>query len=523
FVVTWDDVSQGVGGATGDSDSFAAKGQVFTAGGAPVGSEILVNTATVGEQDTSQITALSNGGFVVTWQDYSAGVGGATGDPDSAAVKAQVFGAGGAPVGSEILVNTATAGWQGSGQITALAGGGFVVTWTDESHGVGGATGDTSNYAVKAQVFAAGGTPVGSEILVNTATAQEQQNSYIAGLSGGGFVVAWIDRGQGVGGAAGDPDIYAFKAQVFGADGTPVGSEVLVNTATASDQFASGVTALSNGGFVVTWEDESQGVGGATGDADSTAIKAQAFTALGARVGSEVLVNTATANNQYGPHATALADDGIVVTWVDNSHGVGGATGDASGAALKAQVFSITGAASPPAAAPAAAAPLPPPTSGGPGIDLAILDNGDNTYSGQGGDDVICGEGGNDTLQGNTGDDLILGGAGNDLLHGGKGDDRLEGGPGDDWLSGDLGNDTLRGGPGADTFQMVAGGGTDRVVDFDAYGTQAYGGDRVYLPPGTAYTAGQVGADTVIEQAERDQMVLVGVQFSSLPAGWIFS
>jgi hypothetical protein len=44
----------------------------------PVGSEILVNTATAGFQGLQQITALSNGGFVVTWEDGNAGGGGAT-------------------------------------------------------------------------------------------------------------------------------------------------------------------------------------------------------------------------------------------------------------------------------------------------------------------------------------------------------------------------------------------------------------------------------------------------------------
>ena len=63
--------------------------------------------------------------------------------------KAQVFTADGAAVGGEILVNTATASAQGAPQITALANGGFVVTWLDQSGGVGGATGDTSYYAVR--------------------------------------------------------------------------------------------------------------------------------------------------------------------------------------------------------------------------------------------------------------------------------------------------------------------------------------------------------------------------------------
>ena len=43
-----------------------------------VGGEILVNTATAGLQESPQITALANGGFVVTWYDGSQGVGGAT-------------------------------------------------------------------------------------------------------------------------------------------------------------------------------------------------------------------------------------------------------------------------------------------------------------------------------------------------------------------------------------------------------------------------------------------------------------
>ncbi|MEM5474669.1 VCBS domain-containing protein, partial [Hoeflea sp. AS60] len=118
-----------------------------------VGTELLVNTATAGSQFEQQITALSNGGFVVTWTDSSQGVGGATGDTSEYAVKAQVFGADGTAVGTELLVNTATAGSQSHAQITALSNGGFVVTWTDFSQGVGGAAGDTSAYAVKAQVF----------------------------------------------------------------------------------------------------------------------------------------------------------------------------------------------------------------------------------------------------------------------------------------------------------------------------------------------------------------------------------
>ncbi|MEP5177733.1 MAG: cadherin-like domain-containing protein, partial [Marinobacter alexandrii] len=443
FVVTWQDYSEGVGGATGDASGSAIKAQVFGADGTAVGTEILVNTATESFQGEQEITALSNGGFVITWQDYSEGVGGAAGDASRSAVKAQVFDAVGDPVGDEILVNTAVDSYQLAPEITSLSNGGFVVTWEDQSQGIGGTSGDTSNRAIKAQVFTADGTPVGTEILVNTATASNQSSPDITSLSNGGFVITWEDSSQGSGGATGDTSGGAIKAQVFNADGTPVGTEFLVNTATQGNQFdpiitafsnggfviawetgdikaqvfgadgtplgseilvntkvdrgqrfpeitelsngrfvvtwedsnkgsfgksviraqvfeedgtpvgteilvntavsgiqgAQEITALSNGGFVVTWGDGSEGNGGAPGDASDFAIKAQVFDADGTPVGTELLVNTATEYEQYDPSITALPNGGFVVTWNDNSQGVGGATGDTSGSAIKAQVY----------------------------------------------------------------------------------------------------------------------------------------------------------------------------------------
>ena len=42
------------------------------------------------------------------------------------------------------------------------------------------------------------------------------------------------------------------------------------------------------------------------------------------------------------------------------------------------------------------------------------------------------------------------------------------------------------------------------------------------LDPGTTYTASQVGGDTVVDMGNGDQVILVGVQMSTLPTGWIF-
>ena len=104
-----------------------------------------------------------------------------------------------APVGTEFLVNTTTAGSQSEAHITALVDGGFVVTW---------ASMNTSTWAtsIKAQVFNADGSANGSEFLV----AANMFQSAVASLDTGGFVIA----GPG-------------SAQVYNADGSANGAQLV--------------------------------------------------------------------------------------------------------------------------------------------------------------------------------------------------------------------------------------------------------------------------------------------------------
>jgi VCBS repeat-containing protein/YD repeat-containing protein len=319
FVITWFDYSFSLGDVSG----YSIKAQIFSPGGVKVGAEFLVNTQTASDQVTPTITGLTGGGFVVTWMDWS----GTLGDASGTSVKAQIFSAAGAKIGSEFLVNTQTTISQQFPAVTALADGGFAVTWTDSS----GTLGDTSGSSIKAQIFSASGTKVGGEFLVNTETASSQYNSTIAGLAGGGFVVTWHDYSL----TLGDASTSGIKAQIFDASGTKVGGEFLVNTQTANGQYYPTITALTNGGFVISWRDDS----GTLGDANSTSIKAQIFSASGTKIGGEFLVNTETTGSQLNPSITALPDGGFVVTWQDYS----GTLGDASSYSVKAQVFSASG------------------------------------------------------------------------------------------------------------------------------------------------------------------------------------
>lgn len=164
--------------------------------------------------------------------------------------------------------------------------------------------------------------------------------------------------------------------------------------------------------------------------------------------------------------------------------------------------------------------------AGGADFDDINGNQGNDTCWSGGGDDWVVGGKGNDSLLGSAGQNLVYGnlgadtcegGAGADTLRGGQDNDSVSGGAGDDYVSGDRGDDTMAGGAGADIFHSFGETGIDRVTDFSAAD-----GDRVQLDPGTSYAVAQVGADTVITMTGGGQVVLVGVQSSALPQGWLF-
>ncbi|HEX5376955.1 MAG TPA: calcium-binding protein [Phenylobacterium sp.] len=164
--------------------------------------------------------------------------------------------------------------------------------------------------------------------------------------------------------------------------------------------------------------------------------------------------------------------------------------------------------------------------TGGIGFDDINGNMGNDTgLGGEGGDwvvggkdnDSLLGETGDDIVYGNLGADTCIGGDGDDWVRGGQDNDTLSGGNGNDWMSGDRGSDTISGGAGADIFHTFADAGIDRVIDFSAAE-----GDRVLLDPGTAYTVSQVAGDTVVDMGGGAQLILVGVQMSALPQGWIY-
>src|SRR5262249_31781723 len=119
--------------------------------------------------------------------------------------------------------------------VTALAGGGFLVSWTDTG------TGDRD---IMTQRFDAAGAKIGSAFTVNTVLPGDQYAPAVAALSDGGFVIAWIDFSQS----------KAF-AQVFDAAGQRVGGEFAFAQTTGNAFFFGSLqaTLLASGDIALSW------------------------------------------------------------------------------------------------------------------------------------------------------------------------------------------------------------------------------------------------------------------------------
>jgi len=311
FVVTWQSEDGG------DGSSTLIRARLFNADGTAVGNDFIVNTTTSGAQSNPKVTALPDGHFVITWYSFDGG------DGSGALIRARLFNADGTAVGSDFVVNTTTANNQTSPTVTALPDGHFVVTW----HSDDGGDGDGS--LIRVRLFNADGAAVGNDFVVNTTAANNQFQPVVSALLDGRFVVTWYSNDTADGSGS------VIRARLFNADGTAVGNDFVVNTTTANNQNFPTVAALSDGGFVIAWTDESQ----TGGDTSLTAVRAQIFNAAGAAVGSEILVNTTTLSSQSGPTIAVLSDGRFVIAFTDQSE----TGGDTSSHAVRAQIFNPDG------------------------------------------------------------------------------------------------------------------------------------------------------------------------------------
>jgi hypothetical protein len=313
FLVAWR--SNGESGT--DPSESAIRARLFDARGAPLGTELQVNSYTPGVQRFPSVAA-GPAGFVVAWVGY----GSAGSDRDATSIHARRFDLAGAPVGEEIQVNSLTSGHQRGASVAAAADGGFVVAWHgDECDGD-----DTMGTCIRARRFDLDGAPAGTELELNQRTLGDQQYPSVAFEDDGGFVVAWMSYDS----AGGDTSSWSIAARRFAPDGSPRGEEWQVDDFTAHQQVRPAVAAMA-GGFVVAWTSR-----GSYGDDDDVySIQARRFDASGRATGAQFQVNSSTLGDQDRSDVAADASGNFVIVW-DSYASLGT---DGCGLSVQAQRF----------------------------------------------------------------------------------------------------------------------------------------------------------------------------------------
>jgi Ca2+-binding RTX toxin-like protein len=357
---------------TGGASGSDIRAQIFGADGSTVGTEILINTKTLNNQVAPDITALSNGRFVVTWQSYDGG-------GNEYDIRGRIFNASGVAIGNDFVVNSTTIHDQYESSVTSLAGGRFAVTW----YAIQGIGADNN---IRARVFNADGSPVAPDFIVNSTTTGDQGSPSLTTLADGRFVATWESDEGGTGN-----DI---RARLFTANGTAIGQDFIVNALRDDRQIDPSIAALSDGRFIVTWV---TAVLGAPGDN----IKARIFNANGTAAGTEFQVNSTLADNQYSPEITQLRNGKVVVVW--HSFDTIGAVTNVHSAMIDPNTFVGTAR-----------------------NDRWVGGSSHERMTGYGGVDTFNGMGGRDTLTGGNGSDVLTGGRGRDLLTGGSGNDHFD-------------------------------------------------------------------------------------------------
>lgn len=555
FVVTWTSDAQ-------DGDGGGIFAQRFAADATPIGDEFQVNGTSAGEQSDSAVAALPDGGFLVTWKS----------DGD---LHGQIFSQDGDPVGEELLLIVGTEeyddgedrSWNVNGAVVVLPDGGFAVTWGEFHTSHSSESGSTFQYTfssdgelsapplklsggyenrpsdgtiatlsdgrlvvvsnaddhsgfsseVMVQFVNADGTASGEAFRANSFRTASQSDASVTALADGGFVVTWTSLRQ-------DGSETGIFGQRFAADGTPLGAEFQVNTFTAGDQFESAVTALADGGFVVTWSSYAR-------DGSDYGIYAQRFAANTVPTGDLKIAGINQVGEQLSIDWSQIEDpdgieeDTLSYVWFRDGNVIAGATGPSyvlTAADLGASItVRITYVDTGNITERVVSLPLDrvrgegenlfgttgdDVLTGGAGQDLLMGDHGDDILRGNGNYDLIVGGNGRDEIYGGRGNDILRGGWHQDELFGGDGRDEIFGGEGNDLLDGGRGNDRLDGGNGDD--RLEGGDGDDVLMgqDGDDHFLGGDGDDTVHGGLGNDTAHGEAGQDILYGEEGNDRL-----------------
>jgi len=223
------------------------------------------------------------------------------------------------PVDADRLVNTNTAGGQISPRVVALAGSRYMVIWvgqvTQPVTIVNGTTaGSYVNADIRAQIYNADGSLAGGEIIINTTIAGGQLRPVVTQLADGNVLISWHD-GVGPAGGTSETASNTIRAQEFNSSGVAVGSEFVIGNSNGRNHV---LAATNDGGFVAVYQQG--GVGGALPQGN---LVAQVYNSNNIET-SNFIVDQTSPFASTSPLVAVESDGDIVVYWIDRDPSTNG-------------------------------------------------------------------------------------------------------------------------------------------------------------------------------------------------------
>ncbi len=267
FIVVWESEGQ-------DGDDTGIFARRVSSEGVPTGAEIAIPTTTADSQKDPTLATLADGRFVVVWHS-------------SFQPRARVFESNGSPVDSEIEL-----GSQSIRRPTVAADdtGGFAVTWRDPA-----------DDEIRFQRYDSVGMPLGLESVLGP--SQDEARPDLRHWGDGEFLVVWEHRSPQ------DPSIRGIAGRFADSTGSPPSSRFFVSQTQSQIHEYPVIARAPSGEGVVLW---------GKGNYTPRNVVGRFLDPSGTPVGSEIVVNSVDQEFQAVP-AIATTSDGYLAVWYENS------------------------------------------------------------------------------------------------------------------------------------------------------------------------------------------------------------